>query len=74
MCIENYTNTAGSPTQDGQGEKVEEKVVKFRWLPRNGCDGWSMTKKLKFTTIQLNFVLIPSEAGMRTQIGLNCCY
>jgi len=54
---------SGSPTQDGQGEKV----VKSRWQPRNGCDGWSMA----ITTIQVNFVLIPSEAGIRTQIDLN---
>ena len=26
--------------QKGQGEKV----VKYRWQPRNGCDGRSMTK------------------------------
>ena len=31
-----------SPTQDGQGEKI----VKSRWLPRNGCDGWSVAKKI----------------------------
>ena len=31
---------SGSPTQDGQGEKV----VKSRWQPRNGCDGRSMAK------------------------------
>ena len=58
---------SGSPTQDGQGEKV----VKSRWRPRNGCDGRSMAKNV-MTTIQVNFV--PSEAGMRTQIDLNCCY
>ena len=32
---------SGSPIQDGQGKKV----VKSRWRPRNGCDGWSMAKK-----------------------------
>ena len=58
---------SGSPTQNGQGEKA----VKSRWRPRN--DGRSMTKNL-ITTIQVNFVLIPSEAGMRTQIDLNYCY
>jgi len=31
---------SGSPTQDGQGEKV----VKSRWRPRNGCDGRSIAK------------------------------
>jgi len=62
---------SGSPTQDDQGEKV----VKSRWWPRNGCDGRSMTKKIYLvTTIQVNFVVIFSEAGMRTQIDLNCCY
>ena len=53
---------SGSPTQDGKGEKVG----KPRWRPRNGCDGWSMVKIL-ITTIQMNFVSIPSEAGIRTQ-------
>ena len=32
---------SGSPTQDGQGEKV----VKSRWQPRIGCDGRSLAKK-----------------------------
>ena len=41
-----------------------KKVVKLRWQPRNGCDGRSVIKIL-ITTIQVNFVLIPSEAGMR---------
>jgi len=31
----------GCSTQDSQGEKV----VKFRWRPRNGCDGQPTTKK-----------------------------
>ena len=31
-------------------------------------------QKILVTTIQVYFVLIPSEAGMRTQIDLNCCY
>ena len=57
---------SGSPTQDGQGEKL----VKSSWQPKNGCDGRSTA----ITTIQVNFVLIPSEAGMRAQINLNCCY
>ena len=30
-------------------------------------------QKFLITTIQVNFVLIPSKAGMRTQIDLNCC-
>jgi len=50
---------SGSPTQDGKGEKVG----KSKWRPRNGCDGWSMAKFL-ITTIQVNFVSIPSEAGI----------
>jgi len=32
----------------------------------------SMAKKILITTIQVNFVLILSEAGMRIQIDLNC--
>jgi len=59
----------GQVWQDGQGEKV----VKSRWQPRNGCDNRSMAKIL-ITIIQVNFVLIPSEAGIRTQIDLNCFY
>jgi len=46
---------SSSRTQIGQGEKA----LKSRWWPRDGCNGWSMA------TIQVNFVLIPSEAGMR---------
>ena len=38
-----------------------KKIVKYRWQPRNGCDGRSVKKFLR-TTIQVNFVLIP---GMR---------
>ena len=41
-----------------------KKVVKYRWQPRNGCDGKSV-KKILIATIQVNFVPIPSEAGMR---------
>ena len=33
-----------------------------------------MAKKILKTTIQVNFVLISSEAGMRPQIDLNCFY
>jgi len=33
---------SGSPTQDGQGEKV----VKSMCQPRNGCDGRSVAKIL----------------------------
>ena len=33
-----------------------KKVVKYRWLPRSGCDGRSMIKIL-LTTIQVKFVL-----------------
>ena len=41
-----------------------KKVVKCRWWLRNGCDGRSVTKIFK-ATIQVNFVPIPSEAGLR---------
>ena len=34
----------------------------------------NLGQKFLITTIQVNFVLIPSEAGIRTQIDLNCCY
>jgi len=40
-----------------------KKVMKYRWQPRNGCDCRSV--KNLITTIQINFVLILSEAGMR---------
>ena len=46
---------SGSPTQNGQGERV----VKSRYRPRNGCDGWSMAKKL-ITTIQANSCFYPN--------------
>ena len=39
-CKKKGAAKSGSPTQDGQGEKV----VKSRWQPRNGCDSWSMAK------------------------------
>jgi len=35
-----------------------KKVVKYRWQPRNGCDGRPLTKIL-ITTIQVNFLPIP---------------
>ena len=38
-----------------------EKAVKYRWHPRNGCDGRSAAK-IAITTIQVNLVLI---AGMK---------
>ena len=62
---------SGSPTQDGQGKKV----LKFRWQPKMAVmvDLLYGKKKL-ITTIQVKFVLIPCEAGMRTQINLNCCF
>jgi len=48
-----------------------KKVVKSK--PRSGCDGRIMAKFL-LTTIQVNLVLIPSEAWRRQQqICLNCC-
>jgi len=31
-------------------------------------------QKILIATIQANFVLIISEAGIRTQIDLTCCY
>ena len=43
-----------------------KKFVKSKGQPRNGCDGIVDGKKL-ITTIQVNFVLNPSEAGMRQQ-------
>jgi len=49
---------SGSPMQDGLGEKVdggqEMTVIVSLWQ-----------NKILITTIQVNFVLIPSEAGMR---------
>ena len=51
-----------------------KKVMKYRWQPRNGCDDKLMTKIL-MTTIQVNFVLIPSEARDEvTRNYLNCHY
>ena len=41
-----------------------KKAVKCRCWPKNGCDGRSVTKNLA-TIIQVNFVPIPNEAGMR---------
>ena len=41
-----------------------KKVVKYRWWPRNGCDGRSVEKSL-IKTIQVNLVPISSEAGIR---------
>ena len=57
-----WPSLAALHTQDGQGEKV----VKSRWWPRNGCDGPPMGKNLM--TIQVNFVLIPSEGHKETRI------
>jgi len=37
-----------------------KKVVKYRWWPRNGCDG-----KLVAKVLMTILVLIPSEAWMR---------
>ena len=45
------------PTQKGHGEKS-------LWWPRNGSDGESAARTL-ITTIHVNLVQIPSEAGMR---------
>ena len=33
----------------------------------------NLRQKILITTILVNFELIPSEAGIRTQINLNCC-
>ena len=41
-----------------------KKVVRHRWRQKNGCNGRSVTKNL-ITTIQVNFVSIPSEVGTR---------
>jgi len=43
---------------------MKKLIVKYRWWPRNGCDVRSVTKIL-IMTIQVYFVPIPSEAGMR---------
>ena len=40
QAVKESAAQSGSPTQDGQGEKV----VESRWQPRNGCDGQSMAK------------------------------
>jgi len=46
-----------------QNVPCKKKLWNPRWWARNGCDGSLMAKCL--TAIQVNFVLIPSEAGMR---------
>ena len=44
-----------------------KKVVKYRWRPRNGCDGRSVTKIL-ITTIQVSLCcLIPASLGIGTK-------
>jgi len=58
--------------QKGQSEKV----VKYRWWPRNSSDGRSLAKAL-ITTIPVNLVPIPNETAWdeATQIDWNChCY
>jgi len=59
----------GSPAQDGQGEEA----VKYRWLPRNGCDG-RLWQKLLITTVQVNFCPYPSFTRNQHKIYLDCCY
>ena len=41
-----------------------KKVVKYRWWPRNGSIGRPGTN-ISITTIQVNYVSIPSETEMR---------
>jgi len=43
---------------------IVKKVVKSKGWPRNGCDGISWWQK-NLITIQVNLVLIPSEAVIR---------
>ena len=44
-----------------------KKVVKYRWRPRNGCDGRSVTK-ISITTIQVNLCyVIPASLGIGTK-------
>jgi len=51
-----------------------KKVVKYRWWPRNGCDGKSVTKIL-ITTIQVNlYCLISASLGIGKKIHPNCRY
>ena len=47
--ISNQNSQAVDPMQNGQ----YEKVVKYRWRPRNGCGGRPVAKIL-ITTIQVN--------------------
>ena len=47
-----------------------EKFVKYRWRPRNGCDGKSMT--IFFNSNSGEFVL--SHPRNWHKICLNCCY
>ena len=51
-------------------KSCEIQVTAKNWL------WWSVYGKNIFLnkTIQMNFVLIPSEAGIRTQIDMNCYY
>jgi len=46
-----------------------KEVVKYRWRPRNGCNDRSVTENLVMSN-QVNFVPIPSEAGMRQHKNL----
>ena len=44
-----------------------KKVVKYRWRPRNGCDGRSVAKFF-ITTNQVNLCyLIPASLGISTK-------
>ena len=49
------------------------RVKKLQVAAKNGCDSRSMTKNFNNSNSG-EFLLISSEAGMRTQIDLNCCY
>ena len=56
QCIKIYTDEDCGPMQKGQSEKV----VKYRWWPRNGCDGRLVAKSL--ITIKVNLVPISYNA------------
>ena len=58
---------SGSPTQDGQGEKV----VKSSWQPRNDQ---SMAKRFLIATIQVSLCPYPIFTRNQHKTHLNCCY
>jgi len=60
-------NQSGSPTQDGQ----DEKAVKSRWRPWNGCDGQCMVKNFNNSN---SFFSHSSFTRNQHKIQLNYCY